>query len=222
MKYQSLDLDLSQCVCKTYAPSTTLCGHETSGTRAVSFTEWFVIGSDRLKRTYSRAQKHWKLGGLGEPLRSQVNKTGGGRFWLSSHSKCVSWVSIPGLVHVYYHHIHEPLFADLELTSCLWGMLWLLTAVLKSRPKQKEQRLAFRYPKPYLLWMESSPVCSRVFLLSRGVLSGWGSIDNPHLGYCRPREALCLDFCFLVFRCPLVTSREKYCCFSDLKNRQWQ
>ena len=39
MKYQSLDLALSQCVCKAYAPSTTPCGHETSGTREVSFTE---------------------------------------------------------------------------------------------------------------------------------------------------------------------------------------
>ena len=39
MKYQSLDLDLSQRVCEACAPSTALRGHETSGTRAVSFTE---------------------------------------------------------------------------------------------------------------------------------------------------------------------------------------
>lgn len=150
MKSQSLDLDLFQCVCKACAPSTTLCGHETLGARAISFTEWFVIGSGRLKRTYSRAQKHWKLGGLGEPLISQINKTGGGRFWLSSNNKCVSFefpfqdLFLFIIITFMMWWKGDPFHRSAELTSWFWWMQWLLTAVLKSRPKQKEQRLAFR------------------------------------------------------------------------------
>ena len=98
---------------------------------AQSQTRLRWLSSSRLKRTYSRAQKHWKLGGLGEPLICQINKTGGGRFWLSSNSKCASWVPIPGLILVYYQHIHEPLFTglqswhpDFDVCSDSWQLSW--------------------------------------------------------------------------------------------------
>ena len=200
MKYRSLDLDLSQCVCKACAPSTTPCGHETSGTRAVSFTEWFVIGSGRLKRTYSRAQKHWKLGGLGEPLISQINKTGGGRFWLSSNSKCVSWVPIPGLILVYYHHIHDVMKRRPFSQVSRVDILILMDAVtLDSGPEIQTQtegaKTSFRVPQALFTVNGIIPsLQQRFFLLGQEVHSGWGSIDKPHLEHCRPREALCLDF----------------------------
>ena len=159
----------------------------------------------------------------GEPLRSQVNKTRGGRFWLSTHSKCVSWVPTPGLVHVYYHHIHEPLFTRLQSwhpvcdgCSDSWQLSW--------NPDPSRRSEGSLSGTPDLIYCEwNHPQFAAEFFSFESRSAFWvRKYYQPSSGTLQAQGSSVLRLCFLVFRCPLVTSHEKYCCFSGLKNRPWQ